>query len=85
MTDGHCFNSYSIVKEIITTRISLCDLAISEPGRQHQLSLDEGLESPYAENVLRDMEADRRVGLKSAPDEDEMVMFVNCPIANQIV
>jgi tetratricopeptide (TPR) repeat protein len=56
------------VKAVITTRIAPRDLAISEPGRQHHLSLDEGLESPYAENVLREMDADRRVGLKSAPD-----------------
>src|SRR3990170_1073964 len=56
------------VKAVITTRIAPRDLAISEPGRQHHLSLDEGLESPYAENVLREMDADGRVGLKSAPE-----------------
>lgn len=56
------------VKAVITTRIAPRDLAVSEPGRQHHLSLDEGLESPYAENVLREMDADGRVGLKSAPD-----------------
>ncbi len=56
------------VKAVITTRIAPKDLAMCEPGRQHHLSLDEGLESPYAENVLREMDADGRVGLKSAPD-----------------
>ena len=56
------------VKAVITTRIAPRDLAISEPGRQHHLSLDEGLKSPYAENVLREMDTDGRVGLKSAPD-----------------
>ena len=56
------------VKAVITTRIAPRDLAMGEPGRQHHLSLDEGLESPYAENVLREMDADGRVGLKSAPD-----------------
>jgi len=56
------------VKAIITTRIAPRDLAVCEPGRQHHLSLDEGLESPYAENVLREMDADGRVGLKTAPD-----------------
>jgi tetratricopeptide (TPR) repeat protein len=56
------------VKAVITTRIAPRDLAICEPGRQHPLSLDEGLESPYAENVLREMDADGRVGLKTAPD-----------------
>jgi len=59
------------VKAVITTRIAPRDLAISEPGRQHHLSLDEGLESPYAENVLREMDADGRVGLKTAPDAVE--------------
>ncbi|MBK9927256.1 MAG: TIR domain-containing protein [Anaerolineales bacterium] len=56
------------VKAVITTRVAPRDLAMGEPGRQHHLSLDEGLESPYAENVLREMDADGRVGLKSAPD-----------------
>jgi len=56
------------VKAVITTRIAPRDLALCEPGRQHTLSLDEGLESPYAENVLREMDADGRVGLKAAPD-----------------
>ena len=56
------------VKAVITTRIAPRDLVISEPGRQRALSLDEGLESPYAENVLRLMDADGRVGLKTAPD-----------------
>ena len=56
------------VKAVITTRIAPRDLAVSEPGRQHHLSLDGGLESPYAENVLREMDADGRVGLKTAPD-----------------
>jgi tetratricopeptide (TPR) repeat protein len=56
------------VNVVITTRIAPRDLVISEPGRQRALSLDEGLESPYAENVLRLMDADGRVGLKTAPD-----------------
>ena len=56
------------VKAVITTRIAPRDLTVSEPGRQHHLSLDEGLESPYAENVLREMDVDGRVGLKTAPD-----------------
>ncbi len=56
------------VKAVITTRIAPRDLALCEPGRQHTLNLDEGLESPYAENVLRGMDSDGRVGLKTAPD-----------------
>jgi len=57
------------VKVIITTRIAPRDLALVEPGRQHPLSLDEGLESPYAENVLREMDSDGHVGLMKASDE----------------
>ena len=56
------------VKAILTTRIAPRDLALVEPGRQHPLDLDDGLESPYAENVLREMDADGRVGLKTAPE-----------------
>jgi tetratricopeptide (TPR) repeat protein len=56
------------VKAILTTRIAPRDLALVEPGRQHPLDLDDGLESPYAENVLREMDADGRVGLKTASD-----------------
>ena len=34
-----------------------------------RLVLDGGLESPYAENILREMDADGKLGLKSAPAE----------------
>ena len=40
-----------------------------QPGQQARLDLDRGLESPYAENILREMDVDGKVGLKSAPDE----------------
>ena len=56
------------VKVVITTRIKPRDLGMVEPGRQHPLDLDDGLESPYAEEVLRGLDEDGRVGLKSAPD-----------------
>ncbi len=57
------------VKVILTTRIPPRDLALFQPGRQRRLDLDEGLISPYAENILREMDADGKVGLKTAPDE----------------
>lgn len=57
------------VKVIITTRIAPHDLALLQPGRQTRLDLDKGLESPYAENILRTMDADGTVGLKGASDE----------------
>jgi tetratricopeptide (TPR) repeat protein len=62
-------SSQHAVNAIITTRIAPRDLALVEPGRQHILSLDEGLESPYAENVLREMDSDGRLELKNASDE----------------
>lgn len=57
------------VKVIITTRIAPHDLSLLQPGRQTRLELDKGLESPYAENILRQMDADGTVGLKGASDE----------------
>jgi len=57
------------VKVIITTRFAPRDLALVQPGRQRRLDLDEGLPSPYAENILREMDADGKVGLKTAPGE----------------
>jgi tetratricopeptide (TPR) repeat protein len=56
------------VKVIITTRIAPKDLALIQPGRQTTLYLDKGLESPYAENVLRALDQDGTVGLKTASD-----------------
>jgi tetratricopeptide (TPR) repeat protein len=56
------------LKVIVTTRVAPQDLALVEPGRQRRLDIDEGLPSPYAENVLREMDADGKVGLRDAPD-----------------
>ncbi|MDH3598738.1 MAG: tetratricopeptide repeat protein, partial [Candidatus Tectomicrobia bacterium] len=57
------------VKVILTTRIAPFDLALVQPGRQTRQDLDEGLDSPYAENILREMDVDGKVGLKTAPEE----------------
>ena len=57
------------VKVIVTTRIAPEELALMHPERQKPLDLDKGLESPYAENILREMDADGKVGLKNAPDK----------------
>jgi tetratricopeptide (TPR) repeat protein len=56
------------VKAIITTRIATRDLPLTQPGRQRRRDIDEGLESPYAENILREMDADGKLGLKTASD-----------------
>ncbi|MGC1378669.1 MAG: toll/interleukin-1 receptor domain-containing protein [Anaerolineales bacterium] len=56
------------VKIILTTRIAPRGLNLCEPGRQRVLYMDAGLESPYAENILREMDADGKLGLKTAPD-----------------
>jgi tetratricopeptide (TPR) repeat protein len=56
------------LKVLITTRVAPRDLALVEPSRQRRLDLDTGLESPYAENILRAMDADGKVGLREAPE-----------------
>ena len=56
------------LKIIITTRVAPGDLALVEPALQRRLDLDAGLEHPYAENILRAMDADGKVGLRNAPE-----------------
>ena len=54
---------------IATTRVMPAALVKVEPARQHQLRLEEGLGSPDAETVLRELDDDGRLGLRDAPDE----------------
>jgi tetratricopeptide (TPR) repeat protein len=56
------------VKVILTTRVIPFALTLLQPGRQKRINLDEGLGSPEAENLLRQMDADGKLGLRSAPD-----------------
>ncbi len=56
------------VKVLITTRARPGDLVLECPERQRVYDLDTGLESPYAENILREMDDDGALGLKDAPD-----------------
>lgn len=55
------------LKLLVTTRVAPRELAMVEPGRQRRLDLNNGLESPYAENLLRAMDADGQLGLRDAP------------------
>jgi tetratricopeptide (TPR) repeat protein len=57
------------VKIVITSRTAPRQLNLVQPGRQRFLTLDEGLESPYAENILREMDRDGSLGLKIAPQD----------------
>ena len=57
------------VKVVMTTRVAPRSLLLVQPERQRRLDLDEGLGSPYAEEVLRARDPDGRLGLKNAPDE----------------
>ncbi len=57
------------VKVILITRIAPRSLALVQPGRQARLDLDEGLPSPFAENLLRAMDVDGTVHLRDAPNE----------------
>jgi tetratricopeptide (TPR) repeat protein len=56
------------LKVIITTRLAPGDLALVEPALQRRLNLDHGLEELDAIVMLRDIDADGKVGLKNAPD-----------------
>jgi hypothetical protein len=55
------------LKFILTTRVSPRELLRAQPGLQERLELDQGLKSPYAENVLKAMDTDGTLGL-NAPD-----------------
>jgi tetratricopeptide (TPR) repeat protein len=57
------------LKLIITTRLAPRNILLEQPGVQRRLNLDEGLPSPFAEQVLRAMDADGSLGIKGAPDE----------------
>ena len=57
------------VTVIATTRVSPTVLLKVEPARQRQLRLDEGLGSPDAQMVLRQLDDDGRLGLRDAPEE----------------
>jgi tetratricopeptide (TPR) repeat protein len=56
------------LKVIVTTRVAPADLTFVEPGRQRRVDLDKGLEHPFAENILRAMDAGGKAGLRDAPD-----------------
>jgi tetratricopeptide (TPR) repeat protein len=56
------------VKVIITTRVAPRDLLLAQPGVQRRLDLDEGLPSPFAEQVLRARDPDGKLGVRDAPD-----------------
>jgi tetratricopeptide (TPR) repeat protein len=56
------------VKVIITTRIAPVDIASVHPELQRRRDLDAGLPTPYAEEALRKMDADGRIGLRDAPE-----------------
>ncbi len=59
------------VKLVVTTRLAPRGLALVEPGRFRRLDLDKGLESPYAENILRQLDREGKLGLR---DADERVL-----------
>ncbi len=56
------------VKIIVTTRIPPGDILKIHPERLQSLPLDGDLESPYAENLLRELDPDGTRGLRDAPD-----------------
>jgi tetratricopeptide (TPR) repeat protein len=60
---------HSALKVILTTRVAPRGLNLCEPGRQRVLTLDSGLEQKYAIEMLREMDVDGKLGLKSADPE----------------
>ncbi len=61
--------AHSALKVILTTRIAPRGLNLCEPGRQRKLELEKGLEQKYAVEMLREMDVDGKLGLKSADPE----------------
>ncbi|MFZ5879283.1 MAG: tetratricopeptide repeat protein [Chloroflexota bacterium] len=61
--------AHSALKVILTTRVAPRGLNLCEPGRQRKLELEKGLEQKYAVEMLREMDVDGKLGLKSADPE----------------
>jgi tetratricopeptide (TPR) repeat protein len=59
------------LKVLITTRVLPRQLSMIEPARQFIRHLEEGLPSPFAENILRKMDKDGRAGFR---DADEVLL-----------
>ena len=57
------------VTVIATTRVTPARLLTVAPAAQRQMRLNEGLGSPDAQIVLRELDDDGRLGLRDAPDE----------------
>jgi tetratricopeptide (TPR) repeat protein len=57
------------VTVITTTRVIPAALLKVEPAKQRRLPLDEGLSSPDAEEVLKALDDDGRLGLRDADDD----------------
>ena len=57
------------VTVIATTRVTPTALLKVEPAGQRSMRLDQGLGSPDAETVLRELDDDGHLGLRDAPEE----------------
>lgn len=57
------------IKIIITTRYAPHNLNLFQPSRQQIRHIDEGLPSPYAENLLRELDNNGDCGIKLASQE----------------
>jgi len=62
--------SETSIKLILTTRVLPTQLADLDPFKQIRIDLENGLDSPYAEEVLRAMDSDGSAGIRDATDED---------------
>jgi tetratricopeptide (TPR) repeat protein len=57
------------VKVLATTRVPPADLLQEQPGRAARLDLDAGLPTPFAQDILKEMDADGALGLRDAAPE----------------
>jgi tetratricopeptide (TPR) repeat protein len=61
-------NQSHSLKIIVTTRVVPVDFADIPPSRCVRIFLDEGLESPFAERILKELDSDGHVGLRDAAE-----------------
>lgn len=58
------------IKVLITSRYPIPKLQLVQPGRQSRLDIEDGLPTPFAENILRAMDRDGTVGLREASADE---------------
>lgn len=75
------------VKFLMTTNVAPRTLLLTEPGLQSTLRLKHGLQEPYAEQVLKEMDVDGQLGLHEtdAPLSEARIATRGCPRALEAI